>query len=33
MLIPLVIFIFPLVFMVIFGPMALRIYYSGGPGF
>lgn len=33
MLIPLVLFIFPLVFMVIFGPMALRILYGGGVGF
>lgn len=33
MLIPLVIFIFPLVFLVIFGPMALRIFYGGGPSF
>lgn len=32
MLIPLVIFIFPLVFLVIFGPMAIRIFY-GGLGF
>ena len=34
MLIPLVLFIFPLVFMVIFGPMALKLFYtSGGMGF